>query len=97
MHSKKFNQWLDKFLKEKEIDLKEIFIIEKNGNKHIFKIENVIDMIKLASSQEKEEIKKMFLKLDYESKNIKNYIKHLGNALVDTYEKIENEENEEAM
>lgn len=98
MKYEKFNKWIDRFLEEKNIDRYEIFTIEKGGNKHIFEIGHIIDTMKITSIEEQEEIKKSLIKIDFANGDIRDYIKHLANALVNTYSKFDNKEvDEEAM
>jgi len=95
MKNEKFNKWIDRFLEEKNIDRYELFTIEKNGNKHIFEIGHIVDSIKVTSSEEQEEIKKSLIKIDFVNGDIRDYIKHLANALVDTYSRAESEDIED--
>lgn len=83
-----FYEWLDDFIKRKEIDLNETFDINVDGVNHSFYYQNVIDEIKNANEYEQSEIKKMIIKFDYENENIKDYLKHLAIPLakqVNTY------------
>jgi len=95
MKNEKFNKWIDRFLEEKNIDRYELFTIEKNGNKHIFEIGHIVDSIKVTSSEEQEEIKKSLIKIDFVNGDIRDYIKHLANALINTYSSFSKKEIEE--
>lgn len=84
-----FNNWLDTFIEEKEIDLNETFTIESNGQAHIFEIGNIIENIKATSSNEQNAIKDMIVKIDFHNGNVVDYFKHLAKALVENYEREE--------
>lgn len=90
-----FNTWIDRFLKEKEIDKYEMFTIERNGTKHIFEIGHIVDTMKITSKQEQNAIKDMLVKIDFLNGDVRDYIKHLANALVDTYSRVESEDIED--
>lgn len=84
-----FDNWLDNFIKEKEIDLDETFTIESNRQAHIFEIGNIIENIKATSSKEQNEIKDMIVKIDFHNGDVVDYFKHLAKALVENYERKE--------
>lgn len=84
-----FDNWLDNFIKEKEIDLDETFTIESNGQVHIFEIGNIIENIKATSSKEQNAIKDMIVKIDFHNGDVVDYFKHLAKALVENYERKE--------
>jgi len=92
MKNRNFNNWIDTFLREKDIDKYETFTIERNGNQHIIEIGHVVEMIKVTDTQEQNAIKNMLVKIDFLNGDVRDYIKHLANALVDAYYKVENEE-----
>lgn len=73
-----FNNWLDKFIEEKGISLEETFSLEVDGVGHLFDYENILDQIKTATDKEKKGIKTMLIKLDYENRDIKAYLRHLA-------------------
>lgn len=94
---KNFEIWIDKYLKEKNIDISEKFEIEHNKKKYTFSIEKVIDFIKLIDDKEQDHIKSMIETIDKTNGNIIDYFKCLSTAIINTY-KVENiEENEETM
>lgn len=73
-----FNNWLDEFIKKKGINLTESFTVEADKIGHLCDYENVIEQIKTATDKEKNGIKTMLIKLDYENRNIKAYLRHLA-------------------
>lgn len=95
MQSKEeFNVWIEKFLQEKGIDKYEVFTIKRGEQTHIFEIGHVIEMMKITTYQEQEAIREMLIKIDQLNENIRDYIKHLANALIDTYNNVKTEESE---
>ena len=87
---KDFEIWIDKYLKEKNIDITEEF-------EYIFSIGKVVDFIKLIDVKEQSHIKSMIETIDKTNGNVVDYFKCLSTAIINTY-KVENiEENEETM
>lgn len=82
-----FNKWLDTFIAEKGIELKDTFSLEGDDNFHIFEVGNVIENIKMASPEEQIQIKDMLVKIDFNNGSVLDYLQHLAKALVKNYEK----------
>lgn len=94
-----FNNWLDTFIEEKGIDLKQILEVKTEGNTHYFEVGNIIENIKATEPEEQEEIKKTIIKIDFYNGDVVDYFKHLAQAIAQNYEreiekKQEVEENE---
>jgi len=90
-----FDNWLDTFIEEKEIDPNESFTIQTPNNTHIFEIGNVIENIKATSKEEQEQIRDMIVKIDYSNGDVVDYFKHLANALAQNYEKGQEQEQKQ--
>lgn len=82
-----FDNWLDTFIEEKEIDLGHIIEIKTNNNVHYFEIGNIIENIKATSKEEQAVIKDTIVKIDFNNGNIIDYFEHLAKALAENYEK----------
>ena len=92
-----FEIWIDKYLKEKNIDITEEFEVEHNKKKYTFSIGKVVDFIKLIDAKEQSHIKSMIETIDKTNGNVVDYFKCLSAAIINTY-KVENiEENEATM
>lgn len=90
-----FNKWLDTFIEEKGIDLKQVIEIKTEDNIHYFEIENIVDNIKHTTPEEQEEIKNVIVKIDFHNGDVIDYFKHLAQALAKNYEKADSEEIKE--
>lgn len=78
-----FNKWIDTLLEEKEIDREEqLEIIGSNGQWNLIPIGIIVDEIKKAPKNEQKSIKETLVKIDFMNGNIKDFIKHLGQAIV---------------
>ena len=76
-----FNNWLDTFIDEKNINKHDTFEINKNGTLNIISYGSIIDHIKITSKQEQEQIKKTILKIDFFNGDVLHFFRHLGQAL----------------
>ena len=76
-----FNNWLDTFIDEKNINKNDTFEINKNGTLNIISYGSVIDHIKITSKQEQEQIKKTIVKIDFFNGDVLHFFRHLGQAL----------------
>lgn len=76
-----FNNWLDTFIDEKNINKDDTFEINKNGTLNIISYESIIDHIKITSKQEQEQIKKTIVKIDFFNGDVLHFFRHLGQAL----------------
>ena len=76
-----FNNWLDTFIDEKNINKNDTFEINKNGTLNIISYVSIIDHIKITSKQEQEQIKKTIVKIDFFNGDVLHFFRHLGQAL----------------
>jgi|TARA_Y100000592_G_C5247343_1_gene211168 hypothetical protein len=76
-----FNNWLDTFIDEKNINKNDTFEINKNGTLNIISYGSIIDHIKITSKQEQEQIKKTIVKIDFFNGDVLHFFRHLGQAL----------------
>jgi hypothetical protein len=76
-----FNNWLDTFIDEKNININDTFEINKNGTLNIISYGSIIDHIKITSKQEQEQIKKTIVKIDFFNGDVLHFFRHLGQAL----------------
>ena len=80
-----FNTWLDVFLEEKGIDLEQTFeLTSKQGLYNLIPYGVVVEHIKIANSSEQSAIKDMIVKIDFKNGDVKHFLRHLGQALVDS-------------
>ena len=78
----KFNNWIDTFIEEKELDLSTEFEYEGEQCLNIIDLHSIINTIKNTSQFEQLKIKNMIVKIDFKNGNVLDFFKHLGNALV---------------
>lgn len=97
MKNNNFEKWIDKFIKENNIDKSQTFEVTTNGKKHCFTIESVIDYIKIVSNEEQVAIQKMLERIVSNKGNIIDYFQCLSIAIISTTEDENMEENEETM
>jgi len=90
-----FNKWLDTFIAEKGIELEDTFSLDGDESFHIFEVGNIIENIKIAPPEEQTQIKDMLVKIDFHNGSVIDYFKHLAQALVNNYEKEQQEQEKE--
>lgn len=90
-----FNKWLDTFIAEKGIKLEDTFSLDGDESFHIFEVGNIIENIKIAPPEEQTQIKDMLVKIDFHNGSVIDYFKHLAQALVNNYEKEQQEQEKE--
>ena len=73
--------WIDRFLKEKGVDLEQSFVVEGNSGANYMTLGVVVEHIKLAPKQEQTAIKNMLVKLDFNNAPVEPFLKHLAQAL----------------
>ena len=76
-----FEQWLNKFLQEKGLDLEESFEVEGPSGINLMTYRTVVDVMLLTSNKEKYQLKAMLVKIDYRGSDVKRYLRHLACAL----------------
>ena len=83
-----FEKWLNTFVEEKDIDIREEFKSTKDGVSKIFTYDDVINEIKRTGEKEQEKIKNMIIEIDLHNGDVKDYFRHLSTALIPSREQI---------
>lgn len=84
MKDKEFNDWLDTFVEEKEIDLNEMHThTDMSGAIHLFETNDVINLIKATSDEEKAIIKNKIISIDFNNGDIVDFLKFLFEIQLD--------------
>ena len=81
MTNSQFSKWLDIFLSEKSIDLEEGFEVDGPSGPNHMQYIHVINAMKGAPIHEQKALKSMFVKLDFLNQPIKDYLRHLAQAI----------------
>ncbi|MCT4584091.1 MAG: hypothetical protein N4A54_04115 [Peptostreptococcaceae bacterium] len=76
-----FGKWLDTFIEEKELPIKN-FAIEHKGFTHFIDSKKVISLIKQAPSQEQEQIKSIIVKIDFKNGDVNHFLEHLAKGYI---------------
>lgn len=76
-----FNQWLDTFLSEKEIDLEGTFEVEGPSGPNFMSYAVVVEALKDAPDHERKGVKSMMVKIDFVNGDIRDYLRHLAKAI----------------
>lgn len=77
-----FNQWLDTFLDEKQINLEEVFEVDGPSGTNIMSYAVVVEALKEAPNHERKGVKSMLVKIDFANGDVRHYLRHLAQALV---------------
>ena len=97
MRKNSFNEWLDNLVKENNIDILENYIVKQDGKSHCLTIKQIMDCLKLLSEEEKVNTKNAMEEVLEEGGTVKDYLLYLGLGCINTLNKSNSEEDEEAM
>lgn len=86
MKKNEFDEWLDKYIEEKGINLDEPFSLEVDGVGHLFDYASIIEQIKHTSKSEQEKIRNKITEIEFYNADVKDFLRHLAIPLA----KIEN-------
>ena len=75
------DNWLNRFLNEKEIDTKESIEVQGKSGMYYMTIGNVVEAIGLCPHEEKHKIKTAIAMIDFKNGNIKDYFNRLAKAI----------------
>lgn len=84
MIENEFNNWLDNFIKEKKLDLKENFKVEVDGIEHLFDLEDIVNEIKNTSKEEQKVIRNKIVEIDFYNADVKAFFRYLAELLSKT-------------
>lgn len=77
----RFNQWLDTFVEEKQINTEHLFEVNGQSGVNIIPVSAVIEAIKGAPGHEREQIKTTLVKIDFVNASVVDYLEHLAKAI----------------
>ena len=84
MTERDFETWFDDFISEKQIDPDMPLNIEVGEQFHIMVVQNVIDLIKSSSKEDKKAIMKMLIRIDFFNQSVTDYFEFLVECFVKT-------------
>lgn len=76
-----WNEWLDTFLDEKNIDREELLEVKGPSGMNIIPVGVVADAMKAAPFEEKKKIRDVLVKIDFHNGDVLHFFKHLADAL----------------
>ena len=82
MNNTKFNNWIDTFIEEKELDLNTNFEYEGKQCLNIIDLQTIVNTIKETDGFSKLQIKDKIIFIDFKNGNVLDFFKYLGNSLV---------------
>ena len=88
MIENEFNNWLDNFIKEKKLDLKENFKVEVDGIEHLFDLEDIVNVIKNTSKEEQKVIRNKIKHKNTYSDFYNGFYKFRDNLIFTDFETI---------
>lgn len=86
MKANGFDEWLDRYIEEKGINLDESFSLEVDGIGHLFDYASIIEQMKHTSKSEQEKIRNKITEIEFYNADVKDFLRHLAIPLA----KIEN-------
>lgn len=76
-----FDEWLDMFISEKEIDTDTIIEVEGPSGLNIMPVGVVIEHIKITTPEEQHQIKDILVKIDFFDGDVLHFFRHLAQAI----------------
>lgn len=73
--------WIDRFIKEKELDTDHIFEVEGASGPNFIPLAVVIEHVKIATKREQAQIKNTLVKIDFINGNAMRFFNHLAKAI----------------
>jgi len=77
----KFNDWLNIFIEEKNINTHDTFEINKNDTFNIISYGSIIEHMKATTKQEQQKIKDIIIMIDFKNGDVLHFFRHLGQAI----------------
>lgn len=78
MKKNEFDEWLDKYIEEKGINLEETFSLEIDGVGHLFDYASIIEQMKCTSKGEQEKIRNKIAEIEFYNADVKDFFRHLA-------------------
>jgi hypothetical protein len=76
-----FNNWLDTFIEEKNIDTERTFEVEGASGWNLIPVGCIVEAIKGAPKNEQQSIKTTFVKIDFHNGDVYHFFNHLAGAI----------------
>jgi len=73
--------WIDRFVSEKELDTDHIFEVEGASGPNLIPLAVVIEHVKIATKQERAQIKNALVKIDFINGDAMRFFNHLAKAI----------------
>jgi hypothetical protein len=82
-----FSKWLDTFVEEKGIDLEHDFYVKTEHNEHIVSVGSIVEQMKVATADEKSEIERIIVMIDFADGDVMHFLEHLAKPLAEAYDR----------
>ena len=76
-----FNEWLNTFIEEKELDTETTFEVKGPSGPNLIPLGCVVEAIKQAPASEQRGIKAAIVRIDFFNGDVLNYFNHLARAI----------------
>lgn len=76
-----FNEWLDRYLDEKELNLDQTLEVEGPGGWNIMPVAVVVEAIKGTVESEQRQIQRILVGIDFSNGDPLHFFKHLAQAM----------------
>lgn len=75
------NKYIDRFFEEKAIPETTFEVMSENGTPNFINNVSVIEQIKIAPANEKDEIVHIIRQIDFKNGDVNHFLKHLAGAM----------------
>jgi hypothetical protein len=77
----RFNQWIDTFLSEKDIDLEEVLEVEGGLGVNYIPVGALVDSLKGTTVKNQNQIRGIMIRIDFQNGDVRHLLKHLAKAI----------------
>lgn len=76
-----FNNWIDRFIDEKGIDLDETMTVDGPSGPNLIPVSCVVQGMKRAPRTEQSQIRDVIVAIDFKNGDVLHFIRHLAKAI----------------
>lgn len=77
----RFNQWIDLFLLEKDIDSEEVLQVEGLLGPNFIPVGSLVESLKGTNAKNQNQIRSIMIRIDFQNGDVRSLLRHLAKAI----------------